>query len=149
MLQPVLILACLVAAWIFFIKIRDERSRVALLRSYAQRTTPIIEHARHPDDEEVEARVREHHRLLLESGNTWYKQGVVMVYAFHFLDVAKMPSGHYDGAFMSWNEYLVRLGQYVEKICNDFNGDLRSENREAYVEFHLKQRPGPGPVGSR
>jgi len=141
MTTAIIVLAIVLAAWMAYTNISNQRARVALLRSYAQRTTPIIEHARFPDDDQVEERMKEHIALLQESGNTWHAQGVRMVFAFHYLDVAKMPSGHYDGAFMTWNEYLVRLGQYVERVCNDFGGDLRNENREAYIEFHLKQRP--------
>lgn len=133
-------LALALVAGILYFEWSKRRAVADRLRRYAQLSEPIIEFSRHPLDFEVEERVREHIEWLTLSGNTWHKDGKKMVFVLHYNSVAADGKNGHIGAFLSWNHYLISLGKFADRVCNDFAGDIRSHDADAYIQWHLKQK---------
>lgn len=99
------------------------------LTAWQNMTRPIIIHSHAPGDTTVRQRYEHAKAMLEESGNQWS----LPVYMFAYRDVANGGDMHEH-----WNDYLVRLGEFVRLKDNDFAHFVNKSDRGAYERFGLK-----------
>jgi hypothetical protein len=133
-------LALALIAGILYFEWAKRRAIADKMRRYAQMSEPIIEFSRHPLDFEVQQRVDEHIEWLAASGNTWHKEGKRIVFVLHYNAVANDGKSGHIGAFLSWNHYLISVGDFTRRVVNEFAGDIQAHDSDAYVKWHLKQQ---------
>lgn len=139
-MDAILTLILLLAAGIAYFEWAKRRAIADKLRRYAQLAEPIIEYSRTPLDSEVDERVREHLEWLEKSGNTWHRDGKRLVYSFYYNAIASDGKSAHVGAFLSWNHYLISLGEFTRMVVNTFAADIEKHDPSAYAAYHLKQQ---------